>query len=360
MTDFEKICSFENLYRAHKAARLGKRDTREVIEFELNLAENLTELSDTLKDGSYRMSGYYSFKVHDPKERVIHALHYRDRVVQHCLCDEVLAPRLENKLIYDNAACRIGKGTHFALARLSGFLHDFYRKNGANGYFLKCDIRKFFDNIDHTILKRKLRRVFLDENVYALLTQVIDSYEKTPGKGLPLGNQSSQWFAIYYLDGLDRLIKEKLRIRYYTRYMDDSILIHKDKACLRECLEAMQRYTEAELHLSFNAKTGIFPIRNGVEYLGWHFYMTETGKVIRKVKQNTKYKYKRRLKYLAKGYARGKLEPAEIRQVLSSYKAHLSFGHTYRLREKTLEELVLIRAKPSLCGVALSNILEGN
>ncbi|MCF0115213.1 MAG: reverse transcriptase, partial [Erysipelotrichaceae bacterium] len=213
MDDYEKIYNFNNLYKAHTVARLGKRTTSEVIDFEMNLASNLVELANALEEGTYEMQGYYSFMVHDPKDRVINALHYRDRVVQHCICDEVLAPALDKRLIYDNAACRIGKGTHFAMKRLTSFLCDFYRIHGRDGYILRCDIRKFFDNIDHEILKGKLRRVFKDERLLKLLFQIIDSYEKTPGKGLPLGNQTSQWFAIYYLDSFDRLIKEKLHIK---------------------------------------------------------------------------------------------------------------------------------------------------
>ena len=147
MIDYEKINDFQNLFKAHTVARRSKRTTREVIEFEMNLAENLTEISDALKNGTYEMSGYYSFMVHDPKDRVIRALHYRDRVVQHCICDEVPAPMLDKKLIYDNAACRLEEGTHFAMGRLSGFLHDFYNKHGTNGYFLKCDIRKFLTTL---------------------------------------------------------------------------------------------------------------------------------------------------------------------------------------------------------------------
>lgn len=169
MTDYEKNYDFQNLYKAHTVARRSKRTTREVIEFEMNLGENLTALSDSLKNRTYRMQDYYSFAIYDPKYRMIHALHYRDRVVQHCLCDEVLAPILDKKLIYDNSACRIGKGTHFAIGRVSKFLHDFYKKNGANGYFLKCDIRKFFDNIDHLVLKQKLSKVIEDERVLTLL-----------------------------------------------------------------------------------------------------------------------------------------------------------------------------------------------
>lgn len=341
MTDYEKICDFQNLYKAHKVARLGKRDVKEVIDFELNLAKNLTRISDSLKNKTYQMSGYYSFYVHDPKERKIHALHYIDRVVQHCVCDEVLAPALDRKLIYDNAACRIGKGTHFAIERVNGFLRAHYNKYGADGYFLKCDIHKFFDSIDHEILKRKLARVFIDTDVLDLLYQIIDSFEVTPGKGLPMGNQTSQWFAIYYLDGFDRLIKEKLQIKYYSRYMDDCVLIHPDKQYLHDCLARMREYVQEELQLEFNEKTQVFPLRNGVDYLGWHIYLSDTGKVIRKVKQQTKYRYKRKLKYLEYAYARDLVELEDVKQTLSIYRAHLSYGHTYKLQKRVLGKFVL-------------------
>lgn len=143
-------------------------------------------------------------------------------------------------------------------------MHDFYEKNGENGYFLKCDIRKFFDNIDHLVLKQKLSKVIEDDRVLTLLYQIIDSFDVTPGKGLPLGNQTSQWFAIFYLDGFDRLIKEKLRIKYYSRYMDDCILIYQDKKYLCYCLEQMKQCAK-ELKIDFNEKTEIFPLKNGVD-----------------------------------------------------------------------------------------------
>ena len=342
MTDFEKIWSFQNLYRAHKTARLGKRGTKEVIAFEMNLAENLTRLLDSLKDGSYRLSGYYSFYVQDPKVRKIHALHYIDRDVQHCLCDEVLAPLLDKRLIYDNAACRIGKGTHFALGRVNGFLHSFYHRFGTEGYFLKCDIRKFFDSIDHEILKNRLRKVICEEDILKLLFLIIDSYEASPGKGLPLGNQTSQWYAIYYLDGFDRLVKEKLKIRYYSRYMDDCVLLHQDKAYMKMCHAEMQRYLAQEMKLEFNEKTQIFPISNGVDYLGWHIYLTESGKVIRKVRSNTKKKFQRRLKTMEKKYAAGKKQLEDVKQVLTSFHAHLAYGNTWRLQEKAFRKFVLV------------------
>lgn len=345
MNDFEKIWSFENLYKAHCSARKGKRGEKEVIEFEMNLGRNLTKLSDEIRSGKYKLRGYYTFMIHDPKERIIHALYYPDRVVQHCICDEVLMPLIDQKLIYDNAACRKNKGTHFALDRLSGFLHRFYKEHKDEGYFLKCDIRKFFDSIDHEVLKEKLVRIVKNRDVLRILFDIIDSYETHPGKGLPLGNQTSQWFAIYYMDRFDRYIKSNLKIRYYTRYMDDCVLIHEDREYLSQCRILLSDYLNRELKLEFNTKTQIVPIRGGVKYLGFHFYLTERGKVIRKVKQATKYKYRRRIKSMAKAYRKGMLSMSEINQVLNSYNAHLEHGNTYHLRKKIMSEAVFYRAE---------------
>lgn len=347
MTDFEKVYSFDSLYRAHKVARLGKRKKREVIEFELRLSENLTEISRSIKNKTYRMSGYYCFYVYDPKKRLIHALHYRDRVVQHALCDEVLAPLFESRLIYDNAACRQNKGTLFALRRVKSFLSDYYKHYGNDGYFLKCDIHKFFDSIDHEILKNKLRNVIKDENILWLLFLIIDSYETAPGKGIPMGNQTSQWFAIFYLDGMDRLIKEQLRVKYYSRYMDDCVLIGRDKNHLKECLSQMRNYAYS-VKLEFNEKTKIFPIKNGVDYLGFHIYLASKGKVILKVRQSTKKRFKRKLKHLMHYYSLGKIDLAGCMQVTQAYHAHLSYGHTYYLQEKVFKNYVLCRDS-SIC-----------
>ena len=287
MYGYENMYSFQNLYKAHKAARLGKRDKTEVIQFEMNLSENLCELQRELEERTYRPHGYKHFMVYEPKARSIYAPNYADRVVQHCLCDNILMPKLEPRLIYDNAACRVGKGTHFSMDRLSGFIREFYRKHGTAGYFLKCDIKKYFDNISHDILKQKLSKVF-EPDVCTLLNRIIDSYEVAEGVGLPLGNQTSQWFALYYLDAVDRRIKEQLRIKYYVRYMDDFVLLHHDKEYLRHCLDEIRKVCRDELKIELNSKTQISPVKNGLDYLGWHFYLTDTGKVIRKLRKSNK------------------------------------------------------------------------
>ena len=253
MINYDEIHSFQNLYKAHLAARKGKRDKTDVIRFEMNLAENLYELQQALLDKTYHPKGYKHFYVYDPKLRSIYAPSYADRVVQHCLCDNILTPVLEKHLIYDNAACRVGKGTHFSIYRLSGFMRDFYGKYKDGGFFLKCDVRKYFDSIDHDVLKEKLKKVFGSDDIFVLLCRIIDSYELARGKGLPLGNQTSQWFALLYLDEADRLIKEKLRIKYYVRYMDDFILLHHSKEYLHECLFRIRELFSGSLKLELRA-----------------------------------------------------------------------------------------------------------
>lgn len=344
MGEYEKIYDFEHLYQAHKLARRGKGDKFEVIDFEMNLFENLCSLQEELYRKTYRIAGYHKFTIYDPKIRQIQALSYRDRIVQHSLCDNVLMPFFERHLIYDNSACRIGKGTHFSMNRLVKFLQNHYKQYGAKGYFLKCDIRKYFDSVYHMELKTRLHSKIKEEEVYWLLERIIGSYEKTPGRGLPMGNQTSQWFALFYLDPLDRLIKEKLKITYYTRYMDDCILIHPNKAYLKECLAKMTELIEGELKLEFNEKTQIIPIKNGVEYLGFRFYLTDTGKVIKRLKTASKKRFKRRLKKFQKDYRENKVEFKTISQSIASYKGHLKHGHTYKLKKKIFQEFVLSKS----------------
>lgn len=191
------------------------------------------------------------------------------------------------------------------------------------------------------MLKEKLAR-FPDEEVKTLLYLIIDSYAVDIGKGLPMGNQSSQWFALYYLDRLDRLIKEKLRIKGYVRYMDDGVLIHKSKEYLQECLRQMQDLI-AEEKLEFNQKTQIFPISQGVDFLGWHFYMADTGKVIKRLRTSNKKRFKRRLKAFQKQYAQETKTLDEITQSLNSYQGHLKYGHTWKLRTHAYKNFVLSR-----------------
>jgi len=215
-------------------------------------------------------------------------------------------------------------------------------KNNWGGYFLKCDIRKYFYSIDHSVLKSKLGKVFTEPDVFSLLCAILDSYEVSDNIGLPLGNQASQWFTLFYLDSMDRLIKERLQIKYYTRYMDDFILIHHDKNYLRYCKDRISEHC-GQLKLELNDKTQIFPIKNGVNYLGWHFYLTETGKVIRKLKTAGKKRIKGKLKLLQYKYSKRIFDFDDVKRSLVSINGHLLHGHTYRLRETLCGKTGFIR-----------------
>lgn len=343
--DYEILYDFDKLYEAYKKCRRGKTGKTEVILFELNLTEELVKLQEELKNKTYHVGEYYRFIIYDPKQREIQALPFRDRIVQHNLCDNILAPLLERHLIYDNSACRKGKGTHFAMNRLTGFFREYYKKYGSDAYILKCDIRKYFDSIDHKVLKTKLMRIIKDKDMFELLENIIDSYETEPGKGLPMGNQTSQWFALYYLDGLDRLVKEKYRMKYFTRYMDDCIILSKDKDDLKQCLEGMKAYVEEDLLLSFNEKTQMTTMKNGVDYLGFHFYLTDTGKVVKRLRTKSKRRWKRRLKKMKIQYRENELLLEDITRSIASYKGHLKHGHTYRLRQRVFHDFVLTKEK---------------
>lgn len=331
------------MYQAHLKARKCKRGKKDVVLFELNLSKNLWDLYDDLKNRTYKVHGYNKFTIYEPKKREIQALEYKDRIVQHVLCDLYLYPLLTSRFIYDNGACQKGKGTDFAIKRLNKFLVDYYKKNKICGYILKADVKHFFPSIDHKILKMKILKIVNDADIAALISEIIDSYNYDAGKGIPMGNQTSQLFALYYLDVLDRLVKERLHIKYYTRYMDDCILIHESKDYLKNCLNRMEEVLSEELYLEFNKKTQIFPIKNGVDFLGFHFYLTETGKVIRKLRQSTKKKYKKRMKKMKEDYNNGLIEYEKIEKTLPGFNGHLSRGHTYRLKKAVLRDFVLIK-----------------
>lgn len=341
---YEKLTEFSAVYKAYRKTAKGKHSYAEVISYESSLHMHLWYLQQRLFLRQFTLGKYHKFMIYDPKVREIQALSFSDRVFQQLLCEEILKPYLDNRLIYDNAACREGKGTHFALNRFTIFLRDHFKNHGTEGYILKFDIRKYFDSIDHEILKGKLSK-FPDEEVKELLYHIVDSFEKSPGKGLPMGNQSSQWFALYYLDRLDRFIKENLRVKHYVRYMDDGVLVLESRESARECLRLM-REVLAEDKLEFNEKTQIFPITQGCDFLGWHFYLTDSGKVIKKLRNSNKKRFKRRIKAYQKKYESGEMDFDDISKRLKSYRGHLKYGHTYKLRKHIYGRMVFVRQHP--------------
>lgn len=208
----EEIFTFENIYAAHKWCRKSKQHKGEVVRFEIDLSKNITELIKELTSRKYKLGKYRKFKLFEPKERLIEALSYKDRVVLMCFVTNVLKPIISKHVIYDNAACQKNKGTDFGLNRLTKFLkREFINEHGNDFYYLKCDIHKYFPSINHEVLLNKLKRIGLTDDELYMARLFMTNYETSVG--IPLGNLSSQWYALIYLDDLDRFIKEKLQIK---------------------------------------------------------------------------------------------------------------------------------------------------
>lgn len=290
---YEEIFSYEHLLEAHKKTRKGKLHKDEVIAFELNKGEEIYRLYEELKRKTYKISPYRTFYIYEPKMRRVDATSYRDRIVQRCFIDNYLSPLLENRLIYDNAACRVDKGTDFARERLKMFMREEYKRCGASFYVFRFDIHHYFESINHSILKNKMKRI-ADEGVYPFIEMIIDSFGDED-KGLPLGNQSSQWFALFYLDAFDRVIKERYGIKYYSRYMDDGVLLCRDKAILLDLKERLEGELRG-LKLEFNErKIAISPSKQGIDYLGFHYSLNGNGRLVSKMSNPKK---RRLIRYL--------------------------------------------------------------
>lgn len=334
--NLENIFSFENLYNAHKKCRKSKQHKGEVIRFEVNISENICRLQKELISKRYKVGKYKEFIIYEPKKRLIQALPYRDRIVLRCFCDTVLIPNIEKKLINDNVACRKGKGTKYGMERLKYFLQREYFKNNDNRvYYLKCDIRKYFPSISHEILINKLKKIDFSNDEFWFINKIINEQPENLEKGLALGNQSSQWFALYYLDGVDRLIKEKLKIKGYVRYMDDFILIHRDKKYLQYCLKMINKVCTEELDLELNRKTQIGIAYNGIDFLGFNHILTDSGKVIRKLRFSSKHRMRKHVKTIKKLKNKSIIDEEYVNMRINSFKAHLKYSN-----EKSTDRLL--------------------
>ena len=330
--DYERICEWGNLYDAYLKARRGKRWKNSVAKVEASALEAVALIQRELQTRTYRPGGYRAFYVYEPKRRLIQTNSFKDKIVQHAFCDQVLYDALTKPFILDNYGSQVGKGTHFGLNRLRDFMREYYRKNGfsADGWVLKADVRHYFQSIRPDVLKKDVAKYLHDPDCLALACQIIDS---TPDPlGIPIGNQSSQIFALLYLNQLDHLCKEQLRFRYYGRYMDDFYIIHSDKLLLRQILKEIEAYIKP-LGLRLNGKTQILPLKNGIDFLGFHTYLTQTGKVVRKVRAKSIDNMKRKIRKFRGLVDSGKMTLDSVVQSYASWTGHISHGNTYHLRQ---------------------------
>lgn len=332
---YTQLLSFEAMYAAFIKAKRGKRYRQYVLKFESDLEANLLEIIADLEVGTYKTSGYSEFYVFEPKRRTVAKLvNFRDRVVQHAIC-AVIEPIFERLFIHDSYACRKGKGTHAGADRAEQMMRKVRREHEAV-FALKCDIRKYFDSIDHGILKRILSEKIGDARMMPLLSVIIDSYG-IDGKGLPLGNLTSQLFANIYLNKLDDYVKSELKERLYVRYMDDFVIFHHDKTHLSFLKNNIESWLSENLVLCLNGKTAIFPIASkhgrALDFLGYRILPNS-----RKLRRNSIARLRKKISVLHEKYSAGTIDFKSVRLAMASNIAHASKANSNGILSKLLSK----------------------
>ena len=313
---YEDIISSLNLLEAWKEFIKGKRKKRDVQEFQLNLMDNILEIHRNLKSFRYNHGGYQHFKINDPKPRNIHKASVIDRLLHHAIY-RILYPFFDKTFISDSFSCRNEKGTHRALNRFHSFAYKVSKNHTRTCRILKCDIRKFFENISHDILIEILNRYIPDKNIIWLLEKVIRSFSSEPNTGLPLGNLTSQLLVNIYMNEFDQFIKHKLKVKHYIRYADDFVVMSKDKNWLKKQVGPIKNFLSDKLKLELHPdKIFIKTLASGVDFLGWIHFSDH-----RVLRTTTKRRMFRRL------------EESQTGETLSSYLGLLKHGNTYKLRK---------------------------
>lgn len=337
---FERVATLENLIAAGKAALAGKRSRLPGAAFLADFEKEVFTLHEELSAGTYRHGGYHYFTIREPKERLVAAAPFRDRVVHHAVV-RILEPIFERRFIEDSYACRVGKGTHAAMRRASQFA-------GQYRYALKCDVRKYFPSIDHKILDTLLRRVIADERLMDLIRLILASHADgerqvwQPGgdlfdvravkHGLPIGNLTSQFFANIYLNPLDHFVKHELRVKGYVRYVDDFLLFGDDRATLRRQGDAV-REKLLELRLEIHPdKYRLTSTDRGVDFTG--FVVRADGRI--RVRSSSVRRFDRRYKQMLWDQRQRRISAAEVTQSVGAWVAHARHAQSYGLRRSVL------------------------
>ncbi len=270
---YDDIISIKNLLLAWQGFVRGKRSKEDVQEYQYRLFENILALHNDLKTQTYTHGTYHAFSVYDPKPRNIHKACVCDRVVHHML-HQALYPFFDTLFISDSYSCRQGKGTHKAMERFCTFAYGVGTNNTRACWVLKCDIRKCFASVEHAVLLGILKSRITDGRIIWLFERVIESFHSTEeGKGLPLGNLTSQLLVNVYMNELDQYVKQTLKIKYYIRYADDFVFLSVDKTHLENLLPKIASFLDERLQLSLHpSKVSLETLSSGIDFLGWvHF-----------------------------------------------------------------------------------------
>lgn len=340
LLSFDAVFSYDNLYKSYVRCRRNvgwKASTQRYI---VQAPLNVYQTRQKLLKGKFKSSGFYEFDLFERgKKRHIRSVKIEERVVQRCLCDHALVPVIESTFVYDNGASIKNKGYHFAMNRMKRHLQYHYRKYGNEGYILLFDFHHFFDNVSHEHVKKIIADHFDDQRIVDLTYHFIDNFGDV---GLGLGSQISQTLALASCNKLDHVIKEKLQVKCYGRYMDDGYLIHPDKEYLKKCLQIIKELCN-ELGITLNEKkTQIVKLSHGFTWLKGRFYLTPTGKVIKKIYKRSVTRERQKLKKLKKFYDSGKVTANDVWCAFQSWRAyayHFNAYHTIQNMEILYNQL---------------------
>ena len=333
---WSKFLEWENFMQAAYKASKGKRYHWEVLRFKTNLEENLLRIREQLISHTWYPGSFRTFMIYEPKERMIHAPIFGDRIVHHALV-QVMGEYFERRFIDHSFACRVGKGTHAASECLSHMLRSASARWGNPVYVLKADISKYFPSINHDILLKIISRIIGDKEILLVIERIVKHASCIDGSvGLPLGALTSQLFANTYLDQLDHYIKDEIGMQYYVRYMDDFIILHNNKQELWNILTGISDFLISELHLTLNAKTRIFPHSHGIDFAGyrhWPNYKLPRKRNLRQAR--------RRFMHYSMMYEEGRLDIESVRSSVASFVGYIKHCKGWRSAGSTLDKLVL-------------------
>lgn len=330
---FDHIISPENLFSAWEEFKKDKQQKLDVQRFEFDLERNLFQLQRDLKDKTYIHGPYEGFYICDPKVRHIHKAIVRDRVLHHAIC-KVLNPIFEPTFIPTSFSCRVGYGTHRGVAVLEDMVRKVSRNNTSPCYILKCDIKKFFDTVDHGILLSILSKRIKDEETMWLLEEIIESFPK----GLPIGNLTSQIFANIYMNEFDQFVKHTLKAKYYVRYTDDFAIVSDNEYTLRGGgLTSIEKFLKERLKLTLHPKkVFIRKLHQGIDFLGYVIFPKH-----RLVRRETKCRIFAKLQQRVREYHEGRITELTLEQSLQSYLGVLSHANAYGLSQDLRNQLWL-------------------
>ncbi len=331
---FDRIVDEENIYDAYKQSLKGKgKYKNNAMKFALDETYNLRELRRSLIDETYQFDGYEEFPVFEPKERIINAPFYKDKIVQLAI-NNILKELYNSTFIYDSYACIDDKGTHKCVDRIQHLMRKAKWKYGDGTYVIKGDIKKFFYSIDRDVLKILLPKKIKCKKTLRLLFKIIDSADIIDLLGLPLGNTLSQICANIYMNELDQFCKRKLGLKYYVRYMDDFFIFVESKDEADRVLKLVREFVEEKLHLKLNKdKTKAFPLAQGLNAIGYKIYVTH-----RLLRNDSKKNIKRKIKAMPHLILEGKLTVEKAEQILNSWKGHAEHANSHNFIQGLISE----------------------